>query len=159
MIKSLRKQTCQLEGKKRKEKYYEEQVDLESTTQDGIQLFRRPRNCIDILESFDQHTPDARQTRLSCILTRKDVSVLLHDLLSVACIRRSERMVETAEDEVRRLRRRMRSDEMQFPLNGGAEVVEIEIIQIVVEWVFNFLTDLEESQEEERREGSTIQPN
>jgi hypothetical protein len=64
-------------------------------------------------------------------------------------------MVETAEDEVRRLRRRMRSDEMQFPLNGGAEVVEIEIIQIVVEWVFNFLTDLEESQEEERREGST----
>jgi hypothetical protein len=98
-------------------------------------------------------------TRLSCILTRKVISVLLHDLLSVACIRRSERMFETAEDKVRRLRRRMCSNEMPFPLNGGAEVVEIEIIQIVVEWVFNFLTDLEESQEEERREGSTIQPN
>lgn len=49
----------------------------------------------------------------------------------------------------------MRSYEMQFPLNCGAEVVQIEIVQVVVERVFDFLADLEKSEEQKRREGCT----
>jgi len=48
----------------------------------------------------------------------------------------------------------MGSDEVQFPLDGRAEVVEIEIVQIVVEWIFDFLANFEESEQEERRKGS-----
>jgi len=64
-------------------------------------------------------------------------------------------MVQRAVDKSSVIRSRVRSDEMQLSLNGGAEVVEIEIIQVVVEWVFDFLADLEESEKEERREGRT----
>ena len=64
-------------------------------------------------------------------------------------------MVKRAKDKSRWVGSRMRSDEVQFPFNGGAEVVEIEIVEVVVEWVFNFLTDLKESKEEERRKSST----
>jgi hypothetical protein len=103
---------------------------------------------------LDQDTPDARQTWLGCLITRKKIRVLLDEFLSTACIGRSERLVKRAEDKGRWVRSWMRSDEVQFPLNGGAEVVEIEIIQVVVEWVFDFLADLEESEEEERRKRS-----
>jgi hypothetical protein len=64
-------------------------------------------------------------------------------------------LVERAEDEGRDLGRRMGSDEVQFPLNGRAEVVKIEIVQVVVEWIFDLLANLEESEEEEGRKGST----
>jgi hypothetical protein len=41
---------------------------------------------------------------------------------------------------------------MELTLNVKAEVIEIEIVQIVVEWILNFLSDFEESKEQEGRE-------
>lgn len=120
-----------------------------------IRLILRPRTEIDILEPFDHDTPDARHAWLGRIIARREIGFHLRKLLSTTWIRGSERVVQRAVEESCVVRSRVRSDEMQFSLNGGAEVVEIEIIQVVIEWVFDFLADLKESEEEKRRKGCT----
>ena len=42
---------------------------------------------------------------------------------------------------------------MQFPLDSETEIVEVEVVQVVVEGVFNFLTNLKEAKQQERCEG------
>ena len=99
--------------------------------------------------------PDAGQARLSRIFPKMGIRLSLRELLSIARIRRRERVVQRTENVRRRFRSSMRSYEVQFPLNRGAEVVQIEIVQVIVERVFDFLADLEESEEQERRKGCT----
>jgi len=47
----------------------------------------------------------------------------------------------------------MGRNQVQFPLDSEAEIVEVEIVQVVVEGVFNFLSNLKEAKEQESCEG------
>ena len=74
--------------------------------------FSGPCDNIDILESLDQDTSDARQTWFSRMVIRMNIGILLRELLSIARIGRSERIIKRAENKRRRVGSRIRSNEV-----------------------------------------------
>jgi len=50
-------------------------------------------------------------------------------------------------------------NQVQLPLDRETEIVEVEIVQVVVEGVLNFLTNLKEAKQQEGREGRSWNSN
>ena len=103
---------------------------------------------------LQQGAPDAAQTRLVFAIGIL-IGVTLYKLLRIAPVSRGKRFIERSEDECRRIRGRMGSDQVQLFFDEVAEIVQIEIVQVVIERILDFLSDLEETKEEEWRESST----
>jgi len=110
---------------------------------------------VDIPPALDESTTNTVHAWGSIGLGSDIVRAERHDLLCAALVGGCERLVERREDKVGRVGARVDSDLMKLALDIEAEVVEIKIIQIILEGVLNFLSDLQEAEKEERGEGSS----
>ena len=96
--------------------------------------------------SLQHSAPDAAQTRLVFAIGIL-IGVTLYKFLRIAPVSRGKRFIERTEDECRWIRGRMGSDQVQLFLDEVAEIVQIEIVQVVIERILDFLSNLEETQE------------
>lgn len=96
--------------------------------------------------SLQQGAPDAAQSRLEMAI-RILIGVTLYKFLCIAPVGRGKRFIERSEDEWRRIRGRMGSNHVQLLFDEVAEIVQIEVVQIVIERILDFLSDLEETKE------------
>jgi len=85
------------------------------------------------------------------------VSVLLvpEYLFSSTTVSRSEGLIPSAKDEFGWVGVGVSGDFVQLSLNHIAEFVKIQVVEVVVERVFDFGTDFEEPKIQKRREGGS----
>jgi len=109
---------------------------------------------VDFPPGANEGASDALYTSITFIVRVAILVAELQELVSTTTISRGERLIEVGEQELGRIRVMMSGDFMQLALEGKTEMIEIKIIEVVVEGVFNFLTNFEETEKKERREGS-----
>jgi len=74
----------------------------------------------------------------------------LDEVRNAAPVRGREGLVPRAVEKGGRIRVGVRGDFMELPLKVEAEVIEVKIVQVVVEGIFNLLSNLEKAEEQER---------
>ena len=96
-----------------------------------------PRLRIHVFPSLQQSPPQAHHTRLCVVVMPIVIGIRASpdDILRSTTVSRSERLVPRAEDEVDGVGAAVSSDLVQFALDGKAEAVEVEVVEIVVEGI------------------------
>jgi len=102
----------------------------------------------------EKYPPNTRHTGFNITMIGVFVVLLrvFCQLCGSAAIGGREGLVPRAKYEGLGILRDVSSDLVQVAFDGEAEAIKVQIIQIVVERVLDFLTDLKESEKQERRE-------
>jgi len=109
-----------------------------------------PGKSINILPALYKSSAQAGKAGGDIVSGMTVLCFILCEFFRVATVCRCEGLIQGAEDKGRWIGSRVCRDQMELPLNRRAEVIKVEIVHIVIEGVFNFLTDFKESKKEER---------